>query len=241
MKTPIIYDLQVEYADVVLTVYLPNKKLLNVFYNAFAVIDNRQLNYDLKDAFPEVNKIFFWDYKRPVIGKTPFEQLRDVILAPNAQVFSWDASSEEQIKQANKLCSPYQLRHTKKTIAKTFINVSKLNEKAATVGVNHKRQYPLLETQSAYAGLSIPIRPILKHDRSNALVPQSLTDLIFYSVNRTINTARLLQTPLYRSVVETKQDVIDSYNLKAKIDDTDSTIRVAVRSFFFSVVSCRRS
>lgn len=224
MKTPIIYDLQVEYADVVLTVYLPNKKLLNVFYNAFAVIDNRQLNYDLKDAFPEVNKIFFWDYKRPVIGETPFEQLRDVILAPNAQVFSWDASSEEQIKQADKLCSPYQLRHTKKTIAKTFINVNKLNEKAATVGVNHKRQYPLLETQSAYAGLSIPIYPILKHDRSNALVPKSLTDLIFYSVNRTINTTRLLQTPLYRSVIETKQDVINSYNLKAKIDDTDSTI-----------------
>ena len=156
MKSPIIYDLQVQYADVVLTVYLPLQKILNVFYNTFAVVDNRQLNFKLKDEFPEIDKIMFWNYTRPVIGEKPFEQLRDVILSENAQVFSWNAESEKALKQANELCSPYNLRQVGLNRTQDFISVERLNEKAATVDRNRKRTYPTLETQSAYAGLSIP-------------------------------------------------------------------------------------
>lgn len=225
MKSPIIYDLQVQYADVVFTVYLPSQKILNVFYNTFAVVDNRQLNFELKDEFPEIDKIMFWNYTRPVIGEKPFEQLRDVILSENAQVFSWNAESEKALKQADELCSPYNLRQVGLNRTQEFISVERLNEKAATVDRNRKRTYPTLETQSAYAGLSIPQTPNLTFRRnSKALNSQSVAELIFYSTNRTINTARLLQTPLYKSIVETKQDVIKSYHLNAKIDDTDSTI-----------------
>ena len=225
MKSPIIYDLQVQYADVVFTVYLPSQKILNVFYNTFAVVDNRQLNFELKDEFPEIDKIMFWNYTRPVIGEKPFEQLRDVILSENAQVFSWNAESETALKQADELCSPYNLRQVGLNRTQEFISVERLNEKAATVDRNRKRTYPTLETQSAYAGLSIPQTPNLTFRRnSKALNSQSVAELIFYSTNRTINTARLLQTPLYKSIVETKQDVIKSYHLNAKIDDTDSTI-----------------
>ena len=129
MKSPIIYDLQVQYADVVLTVYLPLQKILNVFYNTFAVVDNRQLNFKLKDEFPEIDKIMFWNYTRPVIGEKPFEQLRDVILSENAQVFSWNAESEKALKQANELCSPYNLRQVGLNRTQDFISVERLNEK----------------------------------------------------------------------------------------------------------------
>lgn len=225
MKSPIIYDLQVQYADVVLTVYLPLQKILNVFYNTFSVVDNRQLNFKLKDEFPEIDKIMFWNYTRPVIGEKPFEQLRDVILSENAQVFSWNAENEKALKQADELCSPYNLRQVGLNRTQDFISVERLNEKATTVDRNRKRAYPTLETQSAYAGLSIPQAPNLTFRKnSKALDSQSVVELIFYSTNRTINTARLLQTPLYKSIVETKQDVIKSYHLNAKIDDTDSTI-----------------
>lgn len=225
MKSPIVYDLQVQYADVVFTAYLSTKKILNVFYNTFAVIDNRQLNFRLKDEFPEIDKILFWNYDRPVIGETPFEQLRDVIFSEKAQVFSWNAESEKALKNADKLCSPYNLRKTGLNRTQDFISVERLNEKAATVGRNRKRTYSTLETQSAYAGFSIPQAPKLTlRENSSALDAKSVGELIFYSTNRTINTARLLQTPLYKSVINTKQDVISSYNLNAKIDDTDSTI-----------------
>lgn len=225
MKSPIVYDLQVQYADVVLTAYLPLQKILNVFYNTFAVVDNRQLNFKLKDEFSEIDKIMFWNYTRPVIGKKPFEQLRDVLLSKNAQVFSWNAESEKALKQADELCSPYNLRQIGLNRTKDFINVERLNEKATTVDRNRRRTYPTLETQSAYAGLSIPKLPNLTlRKNSKALDSQSVTELIFYSTNRTINTARLLQTPLYKNVIATKQDVIKTYHLNAKIDDTDSTI-----------------
>lgn len=225
MKTPIVYDLQMQHADVIFTVYLPLQKILNVFYNTFAVVDNRQLNFKLKDEFPEINKILFWNYTRPVIGKTPFEQLRDVIFSEKTQVFSWNAESEKALKDADKLCSPYNLRKTGLNRTQDFISVERLNEKAATVGRDRKRTYSTLETQSAYAGFSIPQAPKLTlRENSSALDAKSVSELIFYSTNRTINTARLLQTPLYKSVINTKQDVINSYNLNAKIDDTDSTI-----------------
>lgn len=225
MKSPIVYDLQVQYADVIFTVYLPSQKILNVFYNTFAVVDNRQLNFKLKDEFPEIDKILFWNYTRPVIGEKPFEQLRDVLLSENAQVFSWNAESEKALRQADALCSPYNLRRSGLNRTQKFISVERLNEKAATVNRNRKRIYPTLETQSAYAGFSIPQMPTLTFRKnSKALDSSSVVKLIFYSTNRTINTARLLQTPFYQSVIETKQDVINSYHLNAKIDDTDSTI-----------------
>ena len=223
MTTKIAYDLQVKYADTIWTAYSISKHILWVFYNTFNVADKKRLNFKIKDAFPEINRVVFCNYERPTIGETPFEILRNGIVNSKTMLFSWDATDGTLITKADRLCSPYTLRHTKRGNLENFISLSKINEKAATIN-QRKRNYASLETISAYAGLSIPTKPSLKYDSGKALVSKSVEDLIFYSANRTINTARILQTPFYQSTIETKADVIQSYNVKARLDDTDATL-----------------
>lgn len=226
MEKQIFYDLQVEYADDVLTFFLPKNKYLGVFYNSFSIVNKKHLKYRIKDAFDEIERVVFFNLERaPINCKYPFEKVRDALMRPNVLTITWDATDEKLILDADKLCSPYQLRNTNKTIPKHFISANKLNEKAAFVK-EHQRIYPSLELQSAYAGLSIPQKPVLRTQGENRkeLISESMEDLIFYSTNRTINTYRLLQTNLYKNTVDTKQGIINTYDIDAKVDDTDAKL-----------------
>lgn len=221
----VTYDLQKEYADSTLTFFIPNKKILGIFYNTFNVIDETKLNYRIKNAFKEIEKILFFNLKGSIINqKYPFEKVRDFLMDKQVNVFGWDVDNDESIIiNSDHLGSPYDWNHAPRKKAKKLLNAQMLNEKSATFVNNHK-QYASLELQSAYAGLTIPIKPEMKTDSSNALLKQSIENWIFYSTNRTINIYRLLQTPFYTSVMNTKNDVINDYHVKAKIDDPNSRI-----------------
>lgn len=217
------YDMNSQFADVIVTVYLPSNNTLGIFLNTMMPIKHDRITHRLKDSFPEIKQVQFLELQRPVLNQQyPFERLQKVLFDKDVQVISWDASSESKLRIKNKLGSPYFMNHTssKKT---NFISLQLLNEKAA-VKVGNKRIPSDLETQSALAGYSIPQYPHISFDNSKALTKDSIEKLIFYVAHRTINTFRLFNTEYYQNIYQTKLNLINDFKVNAKVDDTDATI-----------------
>lgn len=217
------YDMDLQFADVIVTVYLPSDNTLGIFLNTMMPIKHEQITHRLKDSFPEIKQVQFLELQRPILNQQyPFERLQKVLFDKNVQVISWDASSENKLRIKNKLGSPYLMNHT--SLKKTnFISLQLLNEKAA-VKVGNKRIPSDLETQSALAGYSIPQYPLISFDASKALTKHSIENLILYVAHRTINTYRLFNTEYYQNIYHTKLNLINDFNVNAKVDDTDATI-----------------
>lgn len=222
-KKNIFCDLDVEYADVIATAYIPKEKTLGIFINSFSFINQGEMFIKLRNAFPEIKKVQFLELRHAILNDYyPFERLQRVLFNKDTQVISWDASFESLLKIKNKLGSPYYMNHTKPQ-KENFISLQSLNEKAATK-INGKRIPTDLEFQSALVGYSIPQKPVKKFHKNGTMYLQSINDMIYYLTHRTINTYRLFNTSFYQNIYQTKLNIINNFNVKAHVDDTDAKI-----------------